>query len=125
MSSTVVLCSPKEKVLYVRHMPGTDGDLLTEETGLRSDGSRIPFHKRDALLSRFPFDFPVDKQKCLCVNIRSAMEVMRVKTKPMPVVRCEYAQAEKSLAQLLEESFRLYLSRILATQAPAAVQPSR
>ena len=36
------------------------------------------------------------------------MEVMRVKTKPMPVVRCEYAQAEKSLAQLLEESFRLY-----------------
>ena len=44
------------------------------------------------------------------------MEVMRVKTKPMPVVRCEYAQAEKSLAQLLEESFRLYLSRILATQ---------
>jgi len=75
--------------------------------------------------ARRPFDFPVDKQKCLCVNIRSAMEVMRVKTKPMPAVRCEYAQAEKSLAQLLEESFRLYLSRILATQAPAAVQPSR
>lgn len=53
------------------------------------------------------------------------MEVMRVKTKPMPAVRCEYAQAGNSLAQLLEESFRLYLSRILATQAPAAVQPSR
>jgi hypothetical protein len=53
------------------------------------------------------------------------MEVMRVKTKPMPVVRCEYAQAGNSLAQLLEESFRLYLSRILATQASAAVQPSR
>lgn len=57
LSSTVVLCSPKEKVLYVRHMPGTDGDLLTEETGLRSDGSRIPSHKRDALLSKAPFRF--------------------------------------------------------------------
>lgn len=39
------------------HTPGTDGDLLTEETALRSDGSRIPSHKRDALLSKAPFRF--------------------------------------------------------------------
>lgn len=31
-----------------------------------------------------------------------------------PVVRCEYTKAEKSLSHLVEESFRLYLSRILA-----------
>ncbi len=30
------------------------------------------------------------------------------------VVRCEYPSTEKSLACLLEESFRLYLARILA-----------
>lgn len=68
---------------------------------------------------RHPFDFPADKQKWLSVNIRSAMEVMRVKTKPVPVVRCEYAQAEKSLGQLLEESFRLFLRSVFATQAPS------
>lgn len=39
------------------HTPGIDGDLLTEETALRSDGSRIPSPKRDALLSKAPFRF--------------------------------------------------------------------
>ena len=33
----------------------------------------------------------------------------------LPVVHCIYTEAEKSLAELLEESFRLYLVRILAT----------
>ena len=33
----------------------------------------------------------------------------------LPVVHCTYTEAEKSLAELLEESFRLYLIRILAT----------
>ena len=38
-----------------------------------------------------------------------------------PVVHCEYAKAGKSLAQLLEESFRLYLTRVLAGEKlPAA-----
>ena len=32
----------------------------------------------------------------------------------LPVVHCIYTEAEKSLAELLEESFRLYLVRILA-----------
>ena len=32
----------------------------------------------------------------------------------LPVVRCVYTEGEKSLAELLEESFRLYLVRILA-----------
>ena len=32
----------------------------------------------------------------------------------LPVVHCIYTEAEKSLAELLEESFRLYLVHILA-----------
>lgn len=31
-----------------------------------------------------------------------------------PVVRCVYSDTEKSLACLLEESFRLYLAQMLA-----------
>lgn len=38
-----------------------------------------------------------------------------------PVVRCEYTKAEKSLSHLVEESFRLYLSRILAEAGNPAV----
>jgi len=33
---------------------------------------------------------------------------------PAPAVRCIYAETEKSLHELLEESFRLYLVRVLA-----------
>ena len=40
----------------------------------------------------------------------------------LPVVRCEYSDGEKSLAELLEESFRLYLVRILATAETSGVQ---
>ena len=40
----------------------------------------------------------------------------------MPVVHCIYTEAEKSLAELLEESFRLYLIRILATPEKRVVQ---
>ena len=39
-----------------------------------------------------------------------------------PVVHCEYAKADKSLAQLLEESFRLYLGRILVAMEHPTVQ---
>ena len=37
------------------------------------------------------------------------------------VVHCIYPEAEKSLAELLEESFRLYLVRILATSEKPVV----
>ena len=40
----------------------------------------------------------------------------------LPVVHCIYSEAEKSLAELLEESFRLYLIRILATPEKTIVQ---
>lgn len=42
-----------------------------------------------------------------------------------PVVRCEYTKAEKSLSHLVEESFRLYLSRILAQAGKPAVSCGR
>lgn len=38
-----------------------------------------------------------------------------MKKNDAPVVHCEYTKAEKSLSHLLEESFRLYLARILAS----------
>ena len=40
----------------------------------------------------------------------------------LPVVHCTYTEVEKSLAELLEESFRLYLVRILATPEKPVVQ---
>ena len=40
----------------------------------------------------------------------------------LPVVHCIYTEAEKSLAELLEESFRLHLVRILATSEETVVQ---
>ena len=40
----------------------------------------------------------------------------------LPVVHCIYSEAEKSLAELLEEYFRLYLVRILATSEEPVVQ---
>ncbi len=41
------------------------------------------------------------------------------------VVRCEYTKGEKSLSHLVEESFRLYLSRILAQAGKPAVSWER
>ena len=43
----------------------------------------------------------------------------------LPVVRCEYSDGEKSLTELLEESFRLYLVRILDAPEDAGVQSFR
>ena len=43
----------------------------------------------------------------------------------LPVVRCVYTEGEKSPAELLGESFRLYLIRILSTPALSAVQSSQ
>lgn len=41
------------------------------------------------------------------------------------MVRCEYAKTEKRLSLLLEESFRLYLARILASAGRNAVSWER
>lgn len=48
-----------------------------------------------------------------------------MKKNDVPVVHCEYIKAEKSLSHLLEESFRLYLARILATAGSHAVTYGR
>ncbi len=45
--------------------------------------------------------------------------------KDLPIVYCTYTEAEKSLAELLQESFRLYLIRILAAPENIDVQYSR
>lgn len=47
-------------------------------------------------------------------GISSAKEVEPVKNDKLPIIHCEYAQGGQDLAQLLEESFRLYLRRMLA-----------
>lgn len=43
----------------------------------------------------------------------------------LPVVHCIYTEAEKSLAELLEKSFRLYLNRIFTTPEKPVVQRLR
>lgn len=43
----------------------------------------------------------------------------------LPVVHCIYTEGEKSLTELLEESFRLYLVRILDAPEDAGVQSFR
>ena len=40
----------------------------------------------------------------------------------LPVVHCVYTDGGKSLTELLEESFRLYLVRILAMPETSGVQ---
>ena len=54
-----------------------------------------------------------DRQKSALPDIRSAGEVACMKRGDAPVVHCEYAEAGKELSRLLEESFRLYLARVL------------
>jgi len=48
-----------------------------------------------------------------------------LKKNSVPAVHCEYAKADQKLPQLLEESFRLYLARILAAPRPDAVSCRR
>lgn len=40
----------------------------------------------------------------------------------LPVVRCEYSDNKKSIAEILDESFRLYLIRILAAPEKPVIQ---
>ena len=48
-----------------------------------------------------------------------------MKKREATVVRCEYTESEESLSHLVEESFRLYLSRILAQAGKPAVSWER
>ena len=45
-----------------------------------------------------------------------------MKKRDLPVVHCTYCNTEKSVSEILEESFRLYLSRILAIMEYSIVQ---
>jgi hypothetical protein len=45
-----------------------------------------------------------------------------MKKRALPDVCCVYAKEGKRLAEIIEESFRLYLRRILAESGDAAIQ---
>ena len=67
------------------------------------------FFKKTGKKKRFP---TYDEQK----------EEKRMKKENLPVVHCTYCNTEKSVSEILEESFRLYLSRILAIMEYSIVQ---
>ena len=48
-----------------------------------------------------------------------------MKNKELPVVHCTYCNTEKNLSDILEESFRLYLGRILVIMENPVVQYKR
>lgn len=48
-----------------------------------------------------------------------------MKKKDLPVVYCAYSNTEKSVSEILEKSFRLYLGRILAETEHSIVQCER
>ena len=48
-----------------------------------------------------------------------------MKKENLPVVHCTYCNTEKSISEILEESFRLYLGRILAAMEHPIVQCKR
>ena len=48
-----------------------------------------------------------------------------MKQKDLPVVHCSYTNSEKGPAEILDESFRLYLSRILDVFENPIIQYSR
>lgn len=83
------------------------------------------FSQKDHVVGRDPFLLHMDKQKTNSQDIHSTKEVGCVKKSDAPVVRCEYTKAEKSLSHLLEESFRLYLRRILAQAGKPTVSCGR
>ena len=48
-----------------------------------------------------------------------------MKKRELPVVHCEYSQAGNDLKQILEESFRIYIIRMLATTDSGVVSYKR
>lgn len=48
-----------------------------------------------------------------------------MKKKDLPVVRCIYCNTEKSVSDILEKSFRIYLGRILVSMEQPIVQCKR
>ena len=71
------------------------------------------------------FNFLWTSKKPIQQTYAQQKEVGCVKKSDAPVVRCEYSKAEKSLSHLVEESFRHYLARILATAGSNAVSCGR
>lgn len=58
----------------------------------------------------------------LCTDFSKEGENM---AKKELIVRCVFGQGEKQLPELLEESFRVYLCRILAEKAEGTVEWKR
>ena len=48
-----------------------------------------------------------------------------MKKRELPVVHCEYSQAGNDLEQILEESFRIYIIRMLAAADSSVVSCKR
>lgn len=48
-----------------------------------------------------------------------------MKKKDLPVVHCIYCNTEKSISEILEKSFRIYLGRILVSMEQPIVQCKR
>ena len=92
-------------------IPGAESDLLKLENAVSSTGAAFQA-------------FRPDRQESPPQYIRLTKEVGPMR-QDLPVVHCVYTDGEKSLAELLEESFRLYLVRILATPETSGVQSAR
>lgn len=48
-----------------------------------------------------------------------------MKKKDLPVVHCTYCNTKKSVSEILEKSFRIYLGRILVSMEQSIVQCKR
>ncbi len=77
-----------------------ESDILEWKNAVSLPGTAFLFYRQD-----------VQKRRTHYIGFTKEVGPMR---QDLPVVRCEYSDGEKSLAELLEESFRLYLVRILA-----------
>lgn len=70
------------------------------------------FYRRTGKISQF---FAYDEYK----------EGTGLKKKDLPVVHCTYCNTEKSVSEILEKSFRIYLGRILVSMEQPIVQCKR
>ena len=105
-------------------IPSGDGSIIRDVVliGKRTVKKKKQSHIAKSIHAAFIF---ADRQKNGQQVIPSTMGVGCVKKNDAPVVRCEYTEAEKSLAHLIEESFRLYLARVLAAAGGGAVSRER
>ena len=89
-------------------LAGTERDLLKLENAVSVKDTAFSLYRQDRQESHSHY-----------IGLTKEVGPMR---QDLPVVRCEYSDGEKSLAELLEESFRLYLVRILAMPETSGVQ---